>query len=34
MYHLHLSPEFVDERMLLSDFLAACDFIDDLSRRG
>ena len=32
MQYLHLSPEFVDERMLLSDFLLACERIDELRR--
>lgn len=30
MAHLHLTPEYVDERMLLTDFLLACDWIDTL----
>lgn len=30
MHHLHLSPEFIDERMTYRDFLIACDYIDQM----
>lgn len=33
---LHLSPDFVDERMTVWDFLRACDYIDEVikARKG
>lgn len=34
MQVFHLSPDFVDERMLLADFLAACYRLDDMHKKG
>lgn len=28
MHLLHLTPAYVDEQMLLSDFIQSCDWID------
>lgn len=29
MHLLHLSPDFIDERMTARDFLLSCEFVDE-----
>lgn len=29
MHLLHISPDFVDERMTVWDFLRSCEFVDE-----